>query len=139
MDDLDKLPPFCAGANPRRSTSSLDPIMAPFRVFGRPNWKARFALLASIAITYLGSYLLLSLSGHYRDNVSVVDDFGPPCLCVSSWEQWQPALIKAAYLPGYARDTPILITNGLGYLYLPLVHFDQEYFHPSRHILAGNQ
>jgi hypothetical protein len=111
--------------------------MAPFRLFGRPNWKARFVLIASTAITYLSSYLLLSFSGHYRDNVSVMDDLGPPCLCSSSWEQWQPALIKAAYFPDYSRETPPLITNGLGRFYLPLVHIDQKYLHPAKRILAG--
>lgn len=91
--------------------------MALFRASKRPNWKARLAVLASITIIYLGSYGLLSSAGRYRDNVSVLDDFGPPCLCVSSWDQWQPALIKAAYLPGYSRESPLFVTNGLGRFY----------------------
>jgi hypothetical protein len=112
--------------------------MAPVRVFKRPNWKARLAFLSALAITYVGSYVLLSAPGQYRDNVSVIDDFGPPCLCTSSWEQWQPALIKAAYSPGYPADAPLLITNGLGRLYLPLVHLDQSFWHTNRRILVGN-
>jgi hypothetical protein len=94
------------------------------------------AFLASVVITYVSSYFLLSASGHFRDNVSVLDEFNPPCLCVSSWEQWQPALIKAAYLPE-SDDAPYLLANGLGRFYFPLVRLDQKYWHRNRHIILG--
>jgi hypothetical protein len=44
MDDLDKLPPFCAGAIPRRSTSSLDAWISAIMDF-------RLLLLAALILT----------------------------------------------------------------------------------------
>jgi hypothetical protein len=97
-------------------------------------WRVGEILLVSLAITYLSSYVLLSASGRYRDNLSVLDDFGPPCLCISSCEQWQPALIRAANSPEELGVAPLLIVNGLGSFYLPLVHLDQKYWHKNRHL-----
>lgn len=64
---------------------------------------------------------------------------GPPCLCVSSSEQRQPALTKAAKFPGDAVQAPFLITNGLGRFYSPLVHLDQRYWHANRYILGRSR
>ena len=90
----------------------------------------RKAVVVSLC-TYVISYLLLSLSGAYGDNVSVLAKIDPPCLCISDMNEWQPLFISAAHLPEGEPSQRKLHTNFLGYFFRPLIVLDQTLWHKT--------
>lgn len=103
------------------------------RISSRTNAQRWPAMLLSCLATYVGLYGLLSVGGRYQDNVSALDKLGPPCLCISDLDEWQPALVVAAHLP----ESAVRKTNDLGLLFLPLVIIDQRYWHATKIRIFG--
>jgi hypothetical protein len=91
-------------------------------------------LIGLVPLCYLGIYVALSLSGAYRDNVSVVDEISQPCLCASDKYQWQPAQVAAVYMTISPGERNVFFANSLGVMFRPLVMLDQRYWHPDRPI-----
>jgi len=92
--------------------------------------KSAFWILAG----YIGSYSVLSVCGQYQDNVSSLNKLGIYCKCVSDLNEWQPAFIMVTHHPGAPGQFRKMSANIPGYCFLPLVLFDQNYIHPTKHI-----
>ena len=80
---------------------------------------------------YFGIYFFLSSSGRYEANYSVISKIVGPCLCVSDSEEWQPLWIIFAHSSA-SSGRHAFYANSLGYIFLPLVNIDQQYWHPAK-------
>jgi hypothetical protein len=87
-----------------------------------------------IVEVYLALYAILSLSGHYRDNVGSLQRLG---IMTRGWpdlSEWQPAGVIVAHHPAAPGQTRTMSASILGYCFLPLVTMDQRYCHVTKPI-----
>ncbi|SRR5258706_7409717 len=83
---------------------------------------------------YAAVYAVLSLLGHYQDNISSLNKLGIIIKGMSDREEWQPMFIIVTRFPGQGSR---LRANAPGYLFIPLVLLDQHLCHPTKPIDYG--
>jgi len=83
---------------------------------------------------YVAVYAILSLLGHYQDNIGSLDKLGIITRGVSDREEWQPMFIIVTRFPVQGSRSR---ANAPGRLFMPLVLMDQHLWHPTRPITYG--
>jgi hypothetical protein len=83
---------------------------------------------------YAAVYAVLSLLGHYQDNIGSLDKLGIITRGMSDREEWQPIFIMVTRFPAQGSR---LRANAPGYLFIPLVLLDQHLCHPTKPITYG--
>src|SRR5882762_1893935 len=78
---------------------------------------------------YVAVYVLLSLLGHYQDNISSLNKLGIIIKGMSDREEWQPMFIIVSRFPGQGSPSR---ANVAGYLFTPLVLLDQHFCHKTQ-------
>ena len=93
--------------------------------------KILFLLIA----VYISVYCALSFSGAYEDNYGTMARMGNPCFCISDEDQWQPR--GMAYVITTDAGEASARISALAYFFLPLIRFDQTYWHVTKKIVIG--
>src|SRR5258705_366088 len=78
---------------------------------------------------YTAVYALLSLLGHYQDNIGSLDKLGIITRGVSDRLEWQPMFIIVTRFPGQGSPSR---ANVPGYLFTPPVLLDQHFCHKTQ-------
>jgi hypothetical protein len=97
--------------------------------------RAKAALL--IAAVYVCFYVVLSLCGEYRGNISSLERLGIITRGVSDVWEWQPAFVVVTHYPEAPGQPRFREASLLGYCFLPLVMIDQGYCHATKPIKFG--
>src|SRR5437016_2188362 len=89
---------------------------------------------------YVAVYAVLSLLGHYQNNIRSLDTLGIITRGVPDREEWQPMFVIMTRFPGQGSHSR---ANVPGYLFTPLVLLDQHFCHKTQPIdwyrLAANK
>src|SRR2546422_3142285 len=106
-------------------------MKTPFAwLFRRRGVKAGLVILGA----YVAVYAVLSLLGHYQNNIGSLDQLGIITRGVPDRWEWQPMLIIVTRFPGQDSRSR---SNAPGFLFRPLVFVDQHLCHPTKPITYG--
>jgi hypothetical protein len=82
---------------------------------------------------YVAVYTLLSLLGHYQNNIESLDQLGIITRGMPDRWEWQPKFMITTHFPHQGSPAR---SNVTGYLFMPLVFLDQHLCHSTKPIFA---
>jgi hypothetical protein len=85
--------------------------------------------ILGLASAYVAIYSVLSLLGHYQDNLSSLKQLGIMIKGIPDRHEWQPMFTIVTHFPGQDSASR---ANVPGYLFTPLVLLDQNFCHKTQ-------